>query len=266
MMPSLKIDRLPMAEPLGGIEAFNVLRGHVDPADPYSEVNLCDYVGDDPLHVVQCRLQLCKQLHIDPQCLVMPRQRHTSQVRLVDARLLALSSHERASELDGVDALVTCLTGVCLGVNTADCVNIALCDPAAGVVAVAHAGWRGTVARIASRTVAAMQAVGAQPGRIVATMGACICQDCFEVGDEVVEALTGAGYDERYVAVRNTRTGKMHVGLPTANKIDLVEAGVHPRHITWNGECTRCNPNLYFSARRLGIASGRTFTGIIRRH
>lgn len=120
MMPSLKIDRLPMAEPLGGIEAFNVLRGHVDPADPYSEVNLCDYVGDDPLHVVQCRLQLCKQLHIDPQCLVMPRQRHTSQVRLVDARLLALSSHERASELDGVDALVTCLTGVCLGVNTAD--------------------------------------------------------------------------------------------------------------------------------------------------
>ena len=73
-------------------------------------------------------------------------------------------------------------------------------------------------------------------------------------------------YDERYVAVRNTRTGKMHVDLPTANKIDLVEAGVHPRHITWNGECTRCNPNLYFSARRLGIASGRTFTGIIRRH
>lgn len=264
-MTSLPINPLPTAEPLDGIEAFNVLRGHVDPADPYSEVNLCDYVGDDPLHVLQCRQQLCKQLHIELDHLVMPRQTHTATVRLVDAELLALPHEGRMERLYHVDALVTCLTGVCIGVNTADCVNIALADPERGVIAVAHAGWRGTAQRIAARTVEAMQRVGAEPSRIVASMGACICQDCFEVGDEVVEAMVEAGFKQEYIAVRNTRTGKMHVDLPTANKIALVDAGLLPRHIVWNGECTRCNPNLYFSARRLGIASGRTFTGIIRR-
>lgn len=245
-----------------GIIALNTLRGCAHD-DPYSKVNLCDYTADDLAHVEACRNALCAALGISPDRLVMPRQTHTCNVAVVDDALMALPHSERMERLQAVDALVTRLGGVCIGVNTADCVNISLADAEAGVLGVAHAGWRGTVGKIAARTVEAMERLGADRSRIVAVMGASICQDCFEVGDEVLEQFVAQGFSADAISRRNAATGKAHIHLQEANRLVLLNAGLKPENITWNGECSRCHPHKYFSARRLGINSGRTFTGIL---
>ena len=93
---------------------------------------------------------LCHALGIAASHLVMPRQTHTTRVAVVDEALMVAGEAERAVRLQDVDALVTRHPGVCIGVNTADCVNIALADACAGVIGVAHAGWRGTAGKIAA--------------------------------------------------------------------------------------------------------------------
>ena len=250
--------------PVEGIVAFNTLRGDVNGDDPYSAFNLCHYTGDAPEYVAQCRQMLCHALGIAASHLVMPRQTHTTRVAVVDEALMVAGEAERAVRLQDVDALVTRLPGVCIGVNTADCVNIALADACAGVIGVAHAGWRGTAGKIAARTVEAMVAEGARAERIVAVMGASICEHCFEVGDEVLEAFVAQGFDANAISHRNPITGKAHIQLQEANRIVLLDAGLTPKNVVWNGECSRCRPWRYFSARRLGIHSGRTFTGVLR--
>ncbi|MDO4510626.1 MAG: polyphenol oxidase family protein [Bacteroidales bacterium] len=251
---------------VNGAIAFNTLRQGATDGDPYSSLNLCDYTGDSPAHVEEGRRAVCAALGIAPDRLVMPRQTHTCCVAVVDEALMALPHPDRMARLQDVDALVTSLRGVCIGVNTADCVNIALVDEQAGVAGVAHAGWRGTAGKIAARTVEAMTALGAQPHRIKAVMGASICRACFEVGDEVVEAFEKEGFSAAEISQRNPATGKAHINLQHANALVLRAAGVAAGNITWNGECSRCKSERYFSARRLGIGSGRTFTGVMLKH
>lgn len=278
MMPDI-IAPLDWSQPARDVLAFNTKRGlstlsplGVTEGGPctkgvpsYSAFNVCDYTGDTATHVMQCRTALCQSLHIPLSHLVMPRQTHTARVAQVTAELLALSYPERMQQLQDVDALVTALHGVCIGVNTADCVNISLCDPVAGVIGVAHAGWRGTVGRIAAATVAEMRTLGAEPKRIMAVMGASICWDCFEVGDEVVQQFAQAGFPLSQIVKRNPATGKAHIGLQAANAWVLQQAGLNPCNIVDAHRYSRCHPTDYFSARRLGINSGRTFTGILQR-
>ena len=148
--------------------------------------------------------------------------------------------------------------------NTADCVPMALVDGQAGIIAVAHAGWRGTAGRIAAKVVDGMCRQGARADRIQVAMGPSICQACFEVGDEVVDAFRKAGFALDAIVERNAATGKAHIDLRAANRAALVAAGIKADNIITSQHCSRCNHERFFSARRLGINSGRTFTGIYR--
>ena len=244
--------------------AWQTQRGDISKNNPYSQWNLCDYTGDDALNVLDARVQFCQQLGIDLDHLVMPRQTHSTNVKVLDQNFLDASIEEQDTALEGVDALVTKLPGVCIGVNTADCVPIALADPKNGVIAIAHAGWRGTVGQVAAKTVEAMCKLGANARDIVATMGASICLECFEVGDEVVREFDQAGFDMSSIMKRNAMTSKAHINLQEANRQVLIKAGVNPSHITLPQHCSRCEHDRYFSARRLGINSGRTFTAILK--
>lgn len=247
------------------IEVVQTTRGRAVAGKPYSQNNLCDYTGDDALRVLDARLRFCEIMSIDLDYLVMPRQSHTTSVRVIDRGFLDADIDQQDVMLNDVDALVTAMPGVCIGVNTADCVPIALADPAAGVIAIAHAGWRGTVGRIAQNTVLAMTHLGAKPQRIVVAMGASICPSCFEVGDEVPMAFEKVGFDLNLIMHRNHTTGKAHINLQEANRQVLIDAGLRNENITLTTTCSRCQSNRYFSARRLGINSGRTFTAILRR-
>lgn len=261
----MELEKLVFVKPVERVAAFSTTRGEVDGRNPYSGVNLCDYVGDDALRVLDARIMLAMQLGVDLDAVVMPRQTHSCRVAVIDAHYMNSDIDQQEQALEGVDALVTALPGVVIGVNTADCVPIVLVDEAAGIVAVAHAGWRGTVGGIARAVVEAMCRQGAEQSHIQASMGPSICQDCFEVGDEVVEAFEKAKFDIQAIVKRNEITGKAHIDLGAANRDVLVAAGVPASNIALSLHCSRCEHGRFFSARRLGIDSGRTFTGIFRR-
>lgn len=260
----MELEYLEFSGPVEGIEAFSTTRGEVNGRNPYSGVNLCDYVGDDALRVLDARVMLAMQLGIDLDNLIMPRQTHSCRVAVIDTHYMSSDIHQQEQALEGVDALVTRMPGVVIGVNTADCVPIVLADASMGIIAVAHAGWRGTVGRIARAVVEEMCRQGARAEHIVASMGPSICQDCFEVGDEVVEAFDKAEFDLSAVVKRNASTGRAHIDLRGANRDVLVAAGVPAGQIAVSTHCSRCEQERFFSARRLGINSGRTFTGIYR--
>lgn len=259
----MTLDELKFNGDAKSIRAVQTLRGEVTRNNPYSQWNLCDYTGDDALKVLDARLQFCQHLGIDLDHLVMPRQTHSTNIKVLNQDYLDASIEDQDSVLEGIDALVTTLPGLCIGVNTADCVPIAFADPANGVIAIAHAGWRGTVGRIAKDTIKVMETVGAKASNILATMGVSICQDCFEVGDEVVNAFEEAGFNISLIMRRNATTSKAHINLQEANRQVLIAAGVPAQNITFPSHCSHCESDRYFSARRLGINSGRTFTGII---
>lgn len=138
-----------------------------------------------------------------------------------------------------------------VGVRVADCLPVLLADPEAGVVAAAHAGWRGTVKNVAGVAVAAMRERGARPERIIAAVGPCIGPCCFEIGEEVADQLAGcckgaAAY------VRNGRAD-----LTAINIRQLQQAGMTRDRIEHLGGCTCCEPERFFSYRRDGGESGR---------
>lgn len=245
------------------VRVVQTLRGEIDCNDNYSQWNLCDYTGDDALRVLDARMAFCQEIGIDLDNLVMPCQSHSTNVEIIDDVFLNAPIAEQDSRLENVDALVTNLPGVCIGVNTADCVPIALADLEHNVIAIAHAGWRGTVNRIAEAVVKVMCNLGSIPENILATMGASICYNCFEVGDEVVRAFEQAGFEMPLIVHRNVTTGRAHINLQEANRQVLVDAGLCAENITLPQHCSRCESDSYFSARRIGINSGRTFTGVI---
>lgn len=259
----MELEKLILNGTPASITVVQTTRGEVRSNKPYSQYNLCDYTGDDALRVLNARLQFCEIMGIDLDHLVMPKQTHSTHVVVVGENYLNADIDKQEAMLDEVDALVTNRPGICIGVNTADCVPIALADNTAGVIAIAHAGWRGTVGKIALNTVREMVRLGADQRRILATMGASICPDCFEVGDEVPQAFKQAGFNLRSIMHRNAITGKAHINLQEANRQVLIDAGLNPQNITLPTACSRCQHQRYFSARRLGINSGRTFTAIM---
>lgn len=237
---------------LSGIEAFSVHRGATLPGLPYSGFNTCHYVGDDTLHVTACRETLARAL--GGAACIFPRQTHSDHVLTVTG--------SSPCQPDDVDALVTTDTDVALCIHTADCVPVVMADPVAGVIAAVHSGWKGTVARIAARTVEAMMALGASPDNIYAAMGPSICCGCFEVGEEVAERFAVAGFPLRIIDRSRPRP---HIDLRRAVAATLADSGLLPENIALSAECSRCRPDRWCSARAMGIDSARTLTVIVRR-
>lgn len=162
------------------VRAYVTARGDVGDS-PYSGFNPCHYTGDSPEHVDGCRKKLADYLGVSADAIVLPRQTHSSRCKIIE-RIPVV-----ADDIYGVDAVVTRLHGVAIGVSTADCVPVLLVDSDAGVIGAVHAGWRGAAGGVVENAIAAMISIGAVPSRIKAAMGPCICVDCFEVGEEVAE-------------------------------------------------------------------------------
>jgi len=135
--------------------------------------------GDAPERVAANRARAAAALDLAPDRLATARQVHGTTALVVDAPW----DNGPAPE---ADALVTRRPGLLLGVLSADCGPLLLADPAAGVVAAAHAGWKGALGGVVEATVATMVRLGADPARITGTLGPCIAQSSYEVGQEFV--------------------------------------------------------------------------------
>ena len=243
------------------VTAFSTKRG--TPDGNYNSFNITHYCGDTTEHVAACREELCKQLGIPNERLILPRQTHGSEIIQIDSTFLSKGKEEQESLLQGIDAIMTALPHTCIGVSTADCVPVLLHAPAQGVIAAVHAGWRGTVAEITKKSVKAMlQGYNSHAEEIKAIIAPSIGPEAFEVGDEVYAAFKTAGFPMEQIATKNE---KWHIDLWEANRLQLLACGVKPENITVTGICTHTNHEEFFSARRLGINSGRIFNGIMLR-
>ena len=200
----------------------------------------------------------------------MPHQVHRAEVACIDAPFLELTPAERKEKLESIDAVMTNVPGVCIGVSTADCIPILLYDQQKRVVAAVHAGWRGTVQRIAKKAVEVMKATyGSSPSDLLAQIGPGISLKSFEVGQEVYDAFAAEGFSMEPISClmpssQGVGNGeKWHIDLPACNCQQLLEAGLRSEQIHTLHVCTYEQHADYFSARRLGIHSGRIFTGIL---
>lgn len=244
--------------------AFSTMRAGGCSKGSYSEFNINPYCGDDLESVRKNRKSLCRLLGVEEEKLLLPHQVHGCSILEIDNPFFQLSASARNDCLQGVDALVTHLPRVCIGVSTADCVPVLLYDEQTQAIAAIHAGWRGTQQRIVEKVLQHMaKHMGCRVQGMKALIGPSISLDAFEVGEEVVNAFQRAGFPMSEVAA--VRAGKWHVDLWRANEYLLEAAGMDRRNILLSGICTFGQVNEFFSARRLTIHSGRIYNGIMLR-
>ena len=227
----------------------------------YGEFNINRYCGDDEECVNRNLEALGRTLGISPNAIIMPHQTHGNEVRQIAKDFLPLPETVKSMVLEGVDALTTDVRNVCIGVSTADCIPVILYDPEHNAAAAVHAGWRGTVRRIVQKAVGAMRmAYASRSEELQAVIGPGISLDAFEVGDEVYSEFAEAGFDMEAIS---RREDKWHIDLKECNRRQLCASGIADRNIAVSPVCTYAGCADYFSARRLGTASGRIFTGIM---
>ena len=224
----------------------------------YAQLNLSSNVGDEPESVEENRSLALKALGLSELRRARLRQVHSSEV-------VTLTRDSDFNRLPLADALVTRLRDTILVIESADCYPVLLEDSAAGVIAAAHCGWRGTAGRLLERVLEAMQDAGAEIKQIRAALGPGICAEQYVVGADVIVRFAQADFPQQtYMASSGelSRSGieQYNVDLSAANRWLLESSGVVPEHI-WAMD--RCSTETdFFSHRRDHGATGRMWSVI----
>jgi YfiH family protein len=203
----------------------------------------------------------CMAAGFDADCLVTLGQVHGNAVHVATAAHAGWGATPGSSQIGVGDALVTNEAGPVLMTLHADCQPLLLVDPGTGrrapVVAVVHAGWRGTVANIVGRTIETMaQAFDACPADVHVFLGPAIGVCCYDVGDDVAAAWRDRAGSDAEDALPPCGD-RYRFSLTAANMLLLERAGVLPAHIDASGICTRCDGEHWFSHRGQGAETGR---------
>lgn len=222
---------------------FTTRRGGVSVGSQAS-MNLAYGRGDSMENVEENLRILASALGFDPGKYVLTRQTHSDIVRVVTEADCAGLCHQAYPECDG---LVTNVPGIALLVFTADCTPVLLQDPVTGAVGAAHAGWRGTAAKIAAKTaLAMMENFGCKAENIRAAIGPNIGQCHFETDADVPDAIAAA-YGEAAKPFIEKRGEKFHLDLKAINALALQQVGI--TNIEISKECTMCEPDRFWSHR-----------------
>ncbi len=239
---------------LAGVRhGFSTRAGGVSPA-PFDSLNLRTGCADSPENLRENFRRFCGAIGADHHRVVLAKQVHETTVRRCTA---ADAGKGLWSERDyTADALITNERDLPLAVFSADCGIILLYDPVRSAIGAIHAGWRGCAGGIVEKTVWELErAYGSRPGDLLAAVGPCIGQCCFETDCDVPAAMTAA-LGEAAAPYLARRGAKWHVDLAGLNRQWLVKAGVLPERIGLCGLCTACRPDLFWSHRKMGEARG----------
>jgi YfiH family protein len=207
----------------------------------YASLNAGIGSHDHPEAVAENRARRAGAVGVRPDRLLTAYQVHSPDVVVVTAPWPA-DRRPRA------DALVTKQPGLALAVTTADCGPVLLAEERAGVIAAAHAGWRGAAGGVIEASVAAMERCGAERGRIVAALGPMIRQPSYEVGPEFVSQFTREEAANARFFAAGARNGHALFDLAAFIAARLAAAGV--RHIEDIGRCTYGEEECFYSYRR----------------
>jgi polyphenol oxidase len=216
----------------------------------YKSLNLGIYTNDSRLSVDRNFKRVIESAGMTTESLVYLKQVHGNNFYFVDG-----INYSEIKEKEG-DALITKTKGIAIGVFTADCVPIILVDNENDIIAVVHAGWRGTELHILSRVLEYMiNILGAGSKNIVASIGPFIGSCCFEVNLEVADKFKH----------KVKRENKWYVDLWQENYDELIKCGISEENIDNGKLCTMCNSELFFSYRRDNGKTGRlgTFVQLI---
>ena len=216
----------------------------------YSSMNLSFSRGDNKEDVDENFRRIAQILDSTPEHIVCSKQTHTTNVRKVTEEDLG-KGVVRETDYDDVDGLITNVPGIILATFYADCVPLYFVDVKRGAIGLSHSGWRGTVNRMGQVTLQAMKrAYGTEPSDVMAAIGPSICQDCYEVGEEVADAFRKSFPNEwEYLIRKGKEEGKYQLDLQETNRRILLAAGVLPENIAVTDICTCCNSELLFSHR-----------------
>ncbi|WP_434311819.1 peptidoglycan editing factor PgeF [Hominifimenecus sp. rT4P-3] len=240
----------PMLERTGLVtHAFSTRKGGVSKGI-FATMNFAVGRGDDPACVQENYRRMAKALGVAPEQMVLSQQTHTTNLRIV-TKADAGKGVVRERDYTDIDGLLTDEPGIMLVTSYADCVPLYFLDPVKKVIALSHSGWRGTVSRMGAVTVEAMQrSFGSNPEQILACIGPSICQDCYEVSEDVAEAFRAAFPEKDWPEILKSKPeSKYQLDLWAANQKILLSAGIREDHLVSSGICTCCHSDFLFSHR-----------------
>lgn len=228
----------------------------------YESMNLSYSRGDVKEAVDENFRRIAGIFDSSPERMVCSRQTHTTNIRLVGEEDCG-KGIMKETDYEDVDGLITNLPEIILCTFYADCVPLYFVDTQKKAIGLAHSGWRGTVNRMGEQVLKAMkEAFGTRPQDVVAAIGPSICQDCYEVGEEVAEKFMecfsgeaiggdfrGNAFNKRGILQKGVKEGKYQLNLQEANRTILVDAGIPKGQIAVSDICTCCNSSLLFSHR-----------------
>lgn len=216
----------------------------------YESMNLSFARGDREEAVWENYRRIAGAVGFDLESVVTSDQTHTANVRVVTEEDKGRGLI-RPREYQDVDGMVTNVPGITLVTFYADCVPLYLVDPVQRAIGLVHSGWRGTVGKIGLEAVRVMEReYGTDPKNLTAAIGPSICQDCYEVSEDVIEEFQDAFPEEQWENLFYRKPdGKYQLNLWEANRLIFLEAGLGPEKIALPGLCTCCNPRLLFSHR-----------------
>lgn len=256
----------PALEELSGfVHAFSTRLGGVS-GGIYSSMNLSFTRGDDENSVMENYRRLAEAVGFSVENIVTSDQTHTANVRVITEadRGNGITKPRPYTDVDG---MITNVPGLVLATFYADCVPLYFIDPVRKAIGLSHSGWRGTAAHIGAVTVRRMQEeYGSLPEDIYGAIGPSICQECYEVSEDVIlefqKTFPEQSWKDLFYRKEN---GKYQLNLWEANRQIMLEAGLIEEHISLPGLCTCCNPEFLFSHRASRGKRGNlgAFLGII---
>ncbi len=250
MINDVGILQFPILEKTGVVKhGFSTRLGGVSEGI-YSTMNLSFSRGDKKEAVWENYRRMAKALDVPEDSFVLSHQTHTTNVVKV-TKADCGNGLTRPLSYQNVDGLVTNESDVCLTTFYADCVPLYFVDPVKKAIGLSHSGWRGTVGKMGKCTVEKMQKeYGCAPKDIIAAVGPSICQDCYEVSEDVIEEFQAAFEKEDWNQLfYKKENGKYQLNLWKANELILLEAGIPRTQIAITNLCTCCNPEILFSHR-----------------
>lgn len=216
----------------------------------YESMNLSYSRGDQKEAVDENFRRIAEVFGTTPDRIVCSKQTHTTNVRLVTEKDCG-KGVVCPADYEDVDGLITNESGILLCTSYADCVPLYFVDTKNRAIGLGHSGWRGTVNRMGAVMLGAMQeAFGTKPENVLAAIGPSICQDCYEVGQEVFDAFRlHFPKDWEALISKEKAEGKYQLDLWEANRRILLDAGITEDHLAVTDLCTCCNSSYLFSHR-----------------
>ncbi len=231
----------------------------------FSSLNLWFMKGDDKENVKENYRILAKKINVDVNKIVVSHQKHNANILVVEEEHIGMGL-TRTKNYEDIDGLYTELKEVPIVSIHADCAPIYFYDKKREAIALAHSGWRGTKQTIAEKMIKLFVERGSNPSDIICLIGPTVCTDCYEVSQEVLDAMeealsitnNGLGVNDEFPDYYfiHKETGKPHVSMREINRRLLIDGGVKTDNIMISDYCTKCRPDLFFSHRISGFDRG----------